>query len=63
MPNDFSGCRRIVDVGGGQGRLLAAILAANPEARGVLFDLPQVVEGADKAGLSAVEDRLEIVGG
>jgi hypothetical protein len=33
-------------VGGGHGRLLAAILAAAPDGRGVLFDLPQVVAGA-----------------
>ena len=35
---DFSACGTIVDVGGGDGSLLAAILDANPRARGVLFD-------------------------
>ncbi|HUB55436.1 MAG TPA: methyltransferase [Mycobacterium sp.] len=43
---DFSRYPTIVDVGGGHGRLLAAILAATPASRGVLFDLPQVVTGA-----------------
>jgi O-methyltransferase/methyltransferase family protein len=43
---DFSGYRNIVDVGGGHGRLLAGILATAPTARGILFDLPQVVAGA-----------------
>jgi hypothetical protein len=43
---DFSGYPTIVDVGGGHGELLAAILAATPAARGVLYDLPQVVVGA-----------------
>ncbi|MCV7196231.1 methyltransferase [Mycobacterium angelicum] len=43
---DFSPYATIVDVGGGHGRLLAAILAATPGARGILFDLPQVVAGA-----------------
>jgi DNA-binding transcriptional ArsR family regulator len=43
---DFSPYPTIVDVGGGHGRLLAAILAATPAARGVLFDLPQVAAGA-----------------
>src|SRR5262249_35810520 len=43
---DFSGARTVVDVGGGQGALLAAVLAANPQARGVLFDQPHVVAGA-----------------
>lgn len=43
---DFGGFSRIVDVGGGHGRLLAAVLGAQPGARGVLFDLPEVIEGA-----------------
>ncbi len=43
---DFSGYRNIVDVGGGHGRLLAGILATAPTARGILFDLPDVVAGA-----------------
>lgn len=47
----------VVDVGGGHGRLLAAILAANPESRGVLCDLPTVVTGApavlDAAGVGS----------
>src|SRR6516162_23815 len=43
---DFSPYTTIVDVGGGHGRLLAAILGATPRARGILFDQPQVVAGA-----------------
>jgi hypothetical protein len=43
---DFSGHQTIVDVGGGHGPLLAAILAAAPASRGVLYDLPSVVESA-----------------
>lgn len=42
--HDFSSARRIVDVGGGRGHLLHAVLEATPEARGILFDLPEVVE-------------------
>lgn len=45
--HDFSSSRRIVDVGGGRGHLLHAVLEATPDARGVLFDLPEVV---DKGG-------------
>ena len=37
-------CAAVVDVAGGQGTLLAGILAAAPAARGVLMDLPPVVE-------------------
>jgi O-methyltransferase domain/Dimerisation domain len=43
---DFALYPTVVDVEGGHGRLLAAIVTATPEARGVLYDLPQVVEGA-----------------
>jgi C-methyltransferase len=43
---DFKRCQTIVDVGGGHGRLLAAILSAAPPARGVLYDLPEVVADA-----------------
>jgi predicted transcriptional regulator len=43
---DFSGYGTIVDVAGGHGRLLAGILVAAPHAKGVLFDVPQVVAGA-----------------
>lgn len=43
---DFTPYGMIVDVAGGQGRLLAAILAAAPNAQGVLYDLPEVIAGA-----------------
>ena len=49
---DFSKFERIVDVGGGYGLLLAAILAANPRLRGVLYDLPGVVAGSSPWGRS-----------
>ena len=38
----FSGIRTLMDVGGGNGSLLATILKANPKLKGVLFDLPSV---------------------
>jgi O-methyltransferase domain/Dimerisation domain len=61
---DFSPYPTIVDVGGGHGRLLAAILAATPAARGVLFDLPQVVAGAPTVLREHHGgDRVRIVGG
>src|SRR6516165_3942068 len=43
---DFSAYATIVDVGGGHGPFLAAILAATPASRGVLYDLPRVVANA-----------------
>lgn len=61
---DFSGIETIVDVGGGHGALLAAILRAYPGMRGVLFDQPDVVAGAHPLLAAAgVADRCRIVGG
>jgi hypothetical protein len=61
---DFSSCRVVVDVGGGRGTLLAAILAAHPRARGVLFDLPRVIaDGRDLLDRARVAGRCTFVGG
>jgi hypothetical protein len=61
---DFGGCRTVVDVGGGSGTLLAAVLDRYPGIRGVVFDQPAVVAGARELlaarGLAA---RSELVGG
>jgi SAM-dependent methyltransferase len=61
---DFSALGTIVDVGGGHGAMLRGILQATPAARGILFDLPHVVEGAkpqiEAAGLA---ERCTVMGG
>lgn len=46
---DFSASRRIADIGGGRGHLLAAILDTAEDATGVLFDLPDVVQAGGVA--------------
>jgi hypothetical protein len=43
---DFSGLGLIGDIGGGRGHLLRAVLDSAPTAKGVLFDLPHVIEDA-----------------
>ena len=43
---DFSEAGLVVDIGGGNGALLAAILTANPQTTGLLFDQAHVVAGA-----------------
>jgi hypothetical protein len=61
---DFSRFKIVVDVGGGQGWLLSAILQAAPTARGILVDLPHVVESArGLLGERGVAERCELVGG
>jgi hypothetical protein len=61
---DFGRFRRVVDVGGGRGAFLAALLAKHPHARGVLLDQPQVVAEADAVLHGAgVADRCQLVAG
>jgi len=61
---DFAGINTIIDVGGGHGGLITGILKKNPSMRGILFDAPEVIEGA-KASLqnSDVADRCQLVAG
>ena len=60
---DFSGARTIVDVAGGRGVLLAEILRQHPHARGILFNLPSVIDSARAALGTSVADRMELVAG
>lgn len=61
---DFSGVRRLCDVGGGTGGMLAEVLARHASMRGVLFDLPEVVEQARPAvAARGLLDRVEVVAG
>ena len=43
---DFGRFSRVIDVGGAMGSTLAAVLRQQPQASGVLFDLPQVCSAA-----------------
>lgn len=58
---DFAGVTKLADIAGGHGMLLAGFLKANPQLAGLLFDVPQVIEGApvllEKEG---VADRVEL---
>ena len=61
---DFSPFKTVIDVGGGHGGLITSILKQNPEAKGVLFDAPQVIEGArQKLEANGVANRCETVAG
>ena len=61
---EFKGFRRAVDVGGGHGAFLAAILDRNPSAEGVVFDLPSVIADAAKAEhVQRHKGRLTAAGG
>jgi hypothetical protein len=56
---DFRGLKTIGDIGGGLGHLLYAVLDQVPKARGVLFELPAVIEHARQRAAA----RVSYVGG
>lgn len=61
---DFSGIRVLADIGGGEGRLLAEIVRANPEMRGILFDQAHVVSNAhDIFRQAGVSERMDVCTG
>jgi hypothetical protein len=61
---DFSRFAKIVDVGGGQGKLVTAILKANPNTRGILFDTPNQTPGAQRLfEQEEIADRCETLTG
>jgi hypothetical protein len=61
---DFSWIDRMADVGGGHGYLLASILKKNPQMRGVVYDLPEVVSGgAASPHFDGCKDRVEFEAG
>jgi hypothetical protein len=58
------GHRHVVDVGGGHGVLLIALLARHRELRGTVYDLPHAAVGANAALEAAtLADRAEFVAG
>lgn len=61
---DFSTVDRVVDVGGANATLVSAVLRAFPSTRGVLLDLPHVVEAVKKTlAASGFAERCEAVAG
>lgn len=61
---DFSRFGMVVDLGGRDGTLLAAILATAASARGVVLDLPEGVEGAPaRLAREGVAERCDVVAG
>ena len=61
---DFSNCEKLIDVGGGIGGMISAILEKNPDLKGAIYDQPSVIEQAkgflESKGLS---DRCETIAG
>src|SRR5439155_3724620 len=60
---DFGQFKHMIDIGGGHGGLLGAILSKHPNLRGTVFDQPGVVEGARAALAKAnLASRCDTVG-
>ncbi len=61
---EFSRCRKVLDLGGGPGIIGAAIVAAHPSTRGVVFDRPEVANVArDVIKEHHMEDRVDVLAG
>ena len=61
---DFSSLKTVVDVGGGRGSLLAGIIKANSTLKGILFDVPSVIEEAPpQLAADGVAERCAMVAG
>jgi SAM-dependent methyltransferase len=61
---DFTRFSTLVDIGGGDGALLASILAATPGLHGTLFDTgPGLAESGERLRTAGVEDRCDVLEG
>jgi hypothetical protein len=61
---DFSGIEVLADIGGGNGSNITPILQQYPAMKGVLFDLPHVVERAkERVDAAGVSDRCQLIDG
>jgi O-methyltransferase domain len=60
---DFGAIGTIIDVGGGNGSLVAAILKRHPGVRATIFDLPHVIERARAAAHPTLNSRCNYIGG
>ena len=61
---DFRRFSRLIDLGGGNGALMTAILNSHPQGRGIVFDLPGVADRTRaKIAASPLASRCEVVGG
>jgi len=61
---DFSGIGIVADIGGGNGSQMIDLLTKHTEMKGILFDLPHVIERAkDRIESAGLSDRCELVEG
>src|SRR3546814_5312813 len=62
--HDFGRFTRVVDVGGSHGSLVTRLLQAQPEATGLIFDLPDVIAAGRPAwSTGPIAGRIDGEGG
>lgn len=62
--HDFSGAGLVVDVGGGSGTFMSALLRRHPDVTGLILDTPRVAEvAAERIRAEGLDDRCSAVGG
>jgi predicted O-methyltransferase YrrM len=62
--HEFAGFRRMLDLGGGSGLICIAIIAEHPNLKGVIFDLPEVLDVTKKfIAEYEMEQRIELMPG
>lgn len=59
---DYAGVNTLVDIGGGNGTVLKAVLGKHPAMKGILYDLPGVIERA-KQNLADLASRCQTIAG
>ncbi len=59
---DFSKCRQVVDVGGGNGAFLSSLLGSHDQVSGVLFDQESAIRAAESSRGGSLP-RCELVAG
>ena len=61
---DFAGTSVLADIGGGNGSQITAVLQRHPQMKGILFDLPHVIERAGpRLAAAGLADRCQLVSG
>ncbi len=61
---DFSVFDTLVDIGGGNGDVIAAVLNKNPKVKGILFDLPEVIDRSrSNIAASGLSERCQLDSG
>ncbi len=60
---DFASFGKVADIGGGKGALLSALLTANPNLHGILYDMASATSEAESLRRPPLAGRAEVIAG